>query len=448
MPAASPDVGRQGRLRWPTGRGTAAEEAAPRRSELRRSGDYSGPSSFLGVVLGPRSQAVVVPRWCRTPAVRSHAVDDLLRRPRPDAARRRSRVTPHRSRSSRARARARPASSPAASRGRRARARSTRATCSRSRSPARPRASSRPRLARLGVAAARHRGHVPRRSRSRSSGAGGRRSAQPMPALLERKVRVARARCCRRHAGARRRSSPRELACEIEWAKARLVRPDGYEDAVAAAARTPPRPAAEVAAVYRAYERAEAATRARRLRRPHLVVRRRARTRRRVRRRAAVAVPPPLRRRVPGRDARRSSGSSGRGSVTAPTSASSATPTRRSTGSPAPIPAYLGGFARSLPARAVPDAGVVRLGRNYRSTPQIVAAARAVLGSPAPPRHRPRRRDPTARCPRSPPTTPTTTRRAAWRDALRAAHGPRRSAGRVSRCSTASTRSRRRSRRR
>jgi len=37
-----------------------------------------------------------------------------------------------------------------------------------------------------------------------------------------------------------------ELASEIEWAKARLVLPDGYQKAVTLAARTPPRPAAEV----------------------------------------------------------------------------------------------------------------------------------------------------------------------------------------------------------
>ena len=46
-----------------------------------------------------------------------------------------------------------------------------------------------------------------------------------------------------------------ELASEIEWAKARLVKPDGYERAVVAAGRTTPRPPAEVAAIYRDYER-------------------------------------------------------------------------------------------------------------------------------------------------------------------------------------------------
>jgi DNA helicase II / ATP-dependent DNA helicase PcrA len=46
----------------------------------------------------------------------------------------------------------------------------------------------------------------------------------------------------------------RDLISEIEWAKARLVAPDGYEQAAAAARRQPPRPAAEVAAVYAGYE--------------------------------------------------------------------------------------------------------------------------------------------------------------------------------------------------
>jgi DNA helicase-2/ATP-dependent DNA helicase PcrA len=73
------------------------------------------------------------------------------------------------------------------------------------------------------------------------------------PALLERKARLlvplvpARG----REAGL----LAAEIASEIEWAKARLVPPDGYERAVALAARTPPRPAPEISAIYREYER-------------------------------------------------------------------------------------------------------------------------------------------------------------------------------------------------
>jgi DNA helicase-2/ATP-dependent DNA helicase PcrA len=72
------------------------------------------------------------------------------------------------------------------------------------------------------------------------------------PALLDRKARLLVPLTARRGADARVAAS--ELAGEIEWAKARLVDPERYEAAVAAAGRTPPRPAAEVAAIYRRYE--------------------------------------------------------------------------------------------------------------------------------------------------------------------------------------------------
>jgi len=45
-----------------------------------------------------------------------------------------------------------------------------------------------------------------------------------------------------------------QLAGEIEWAKARLVGPDGYAEATAAARRRPPAAADRVAELYRAYE--------------------------------------------------------------------------------------------------------------------------------------------------------------------------------------------------
>ena len=44
------------------------------------------------------------------------------------------------------------------------------------------------------------------------------------------------------------------MAGEIEWAKARLVAPDGYEAAVTAAGRATPRPAGEIASLYDRYE--------------------------------------------------------------------------------------------------------------------------------------------------------------------------------------------------
>ena len=58
--------------------------------------------------------------------------------------------------------------------------------------------------------------------------------------------------------------------------------------------------------------------------------------------------------------------------------ASSATRTRRSTPSPAPTRGYLLDFPRRFP-----DAAVVRLMRDYRSTPQVVAAANTLIGSRA-----------------------------------------------------------------
>ncbi|MDQ4132849.1 MAG: ATP-dependent helicase, partial [Actinomycetota bacterium] len=47
---------------------------------------------------------------------------------------------------------------------------------------------------------------------------------------------------------------PGEIAAEIEWAKARLIDPSGYERAVGAAGRRPSLPAAAVASIYERYE--------------------------------------------------------------------------------------------------------------------------------------------------------------------------------------------------
>ena len=111
------------------------------------------------------------------------------------------------------------------------------------------------------------------------------------------------------------RVSVAQLAGEIEWAKARLVGPDDYPRAAAAARRRTPAPAEQIAELYRAYEE-EKRRAGGRLRRPAAAVRPPAGDRRRLRRCPAVAVPPPVRRRVPGRQpaaaapARRVAGSS------------------------------------------------------------------------------------------------------------------------------------------
>ena len=106
-----------------------------------------------------------------------------------------------------------------------------------------------------------------------------------------------------------------------------------------------------------------------------------------VRGRAALAVPAPLRRRVPGRDAAAAPARCGPGSATAPTSASSATPPRRSTRSPAPT------RRRSPTSRATsPAARSIALGRNYRSTPADRRGRRG-RARPARPASATRRRD-------------------------------------------------------
>ncbi|MGH9104016.1 MAG: ATP-dependent DNA helicase UvrD2 [Acidimicrobiales bacterium] len=81
---------------------------------------------------------------------------------------------------------------------------------------------------------------------------------QAPPTLMERKVSLLgqllprhNVRGSRAQAG---RSLLADLAAEIEWAKARLVRPDDYLDASARAARRPPLPASEVARIYARYE--------------------------------------------------------------------------------------------------------------------------------------------------------------------------------------------------
>ncbi|HUF84668.1 MAG TPA: ATP-dependent DNA helicase UvrD2 [Acidimicrobiia bacterium] len=74
-----------------------------------------------------------------------------------------------------------------------------------------------------------------------------------MPGILSRKARILAPMMPGR--GAAATVAAAEVASEIEWAKARLVRPDGYEAAVARARRDPPRPAAEIASLYERYER-------------------------------------------------------------------------------------------------------------------------------------------------------------------------------------------------
>ena len=86
-------------------------------------------------------------------------------------------------------------------------------------------------------------------------------------------------------------------------------------------------------------------------------------------------VPLLRRRRVPGRHAAAAAAARRLAGRAATTSPSSATPTRRSTRSPAPPRSYLLDFPRRFP-----EAVVVRLQRDYRSTPQVVSCANALIG--------------------------------------------------------------------
>ena len=232
-----------------------------------------------------------------------------------------------------------------------------------------------------------------------------------MPTLLERKVRllVPLVNVRGREAGLR----AAELASEIEWAKARLVRPDGYERAVTLAARTPPRPAAEVADVYREYERQK-------------------------RRRGLVDFDDLISgcADVLERDADFAAAQRWRFRHLFVDEFQDASPAQfrllrawlgdRSDlcvvgdgdqaiyGFAGADPTFLVRFTAQFPPERFPDVGVVRLGSNYRSTPQVVAAAGAVLGSS---RRRTAQRAarPDGPAPASPRTTPTTTKRAASR---------------------------------
>ena len=74
---------------------------------------------------------------------------------------------------------------------------------------------------------------------------------ESVPALLERKARILAPLL---GGGPSVGAEAAEVAGEIEWAKARLVAPSDYEEAVTAAGRATPRPAGEIASLYGQYE--------------------------------------------------------------------------------------------------------------------------------------------------------------------------------------------------
>ncbi|MBI3256955.1 MAG: ATP-dependent DNA helicase UvrD2 [Actinobacteria bacterium] len=79
-------------------------------------------------------------------------------------------------------------------------------------------------------------------------------TGKPVPTLLERKVGLL-ARLAG-PSGARGASGPQpiDLAAEIEWAKARCITPDAYEQAVGDIGRRPPLAAGAMASIYERYE--------------------------------------------------------------------------------------------------------------------------------------------------------------------------------------------------
>jgi len=210
---------------------------------------------------------------------------------------------------------------------------------------------------------------------------------KPMPTLLDRKVGLLVP-----LVGGRGREAglaARELASEIEWAKARLVTPESYEHAVTVAGRTPPRAAAEVARVFAGYERekrrrglvdfddlisgcANAMERdpefgaAQRWRFRHLFV-------------------DELQDASPAQFRLLRAWLGDRPELTAVGDADQAIYSFAGAD-----PGYLERFRAHFPTERYPDVGVVRLGSNYRSTPQIVTASAAVLPGRRPPVHSPR----------------------------------------------------------
>jgi DNA helicase-2/ATP-dependent DNA helicase PcrA len=198
-----------------------------------------------------------------------------------------------------------------------------------------------------------------------------------MPELLDRKVRILLRLLPRR--GREGALAAAEVASEIEWAKARLVKPEGYEAAVTLAGRGTPRPPAEVAEVYASYEREK---RKRRLvdfddlilgcadvleRDPEFAAAQRWRFRHLFVdefQDASAAQFRLLRAWLGDRHDLCVVGD----------------PDQAIYGFAGADASYLAGFRRVFPDERFPAVGTVALGSNYRSTPQVVVAAGAVLG--------------------------------------------------------------------
>jgi len=74
------------------------------------------------------------------------------------------------------------------------------------------------------------------------------------PGLVDRKISMVRSRLPRDH----RSTAALDVVAEIEWAKARRIRPEAYATSAEAAGRTPPLPGPTVARIYADYEQEKA----------------------------------------------------------------------------------------------------------------------------------------------------------------------------------------------
>ncbi|MET0420147.1 MAG: ATP-dependent DNA helicase UvrD2 [Acidimicrobiia bacterium] len=225
-------------------------------------------------------------------------------------------------------------------------------------------------------------------------------AGRTMPTLLERKVRI----LLPLMGGVRGREAAlaaADVASEIEWAKASLVSPDRYPDAATAAGRNLPRPAEQIAEIFKAYEKdkrkrglvdfddlisgcADAFARdpefaaAQRWRFRHLYVDE-----------FQDASPSQFRllRAWLGDGHDLCVVGDGDQAIY---------------GFAGADPSFLMRFQAHFPAAQYPDVHVVRLGSNYRSSPQVVATATSVLGAP-------NARRPTVRAARPDGPVPTVT---------------------------------------
>ncbi len=192
--------------------------------------------------------------------------------------------------------------------------------------------------------------------------------------VLDNKMRFV-GQAAQRANAATTRESLRDLASEIEWAKACLVAPDAYAEAATRTQRDTPAPVAQVAQVYETYEQLK--NRAEQLDFDDLLIHTAgalegsAEVADEFRERYRCFVVDEFQDVTPLQHRLLSAWLGGRDDLTV---VGDANQTIYSFAGASPT--YLLEFPRTFP-----DAEVVRLVRDYRSTPQVVAAANTVIGA-------------------------------------------------------------------